>query len=357
MVDSKGSLERVTIEGNTLEIAGWAATSGAGIVDGFVVTCAGTELAIEALETGLPSPDLRLHNPRHDASDRCRFRIRARLDRKAKARAESSVITCTPLVSGEEGQILVHLIEPAIPAPCPEEAAAVGGNFLEVSTAFLGHMIQLAGLRRDSHVLDVGCGIGRIAYMLAHYLDPAARYEGFDLVEGMIAWPRRWITRRFPNFQFRKFDVYNGRYHPGGALEASEFRFPYEAECFDLVLLISVFTHMRAHGICNYLDEVRRVLRPGGRCLATCFLLNEESRLLIGAGKSSLNLVHPLAGGFTIDRKVPERAIGFEEAQVLGWIADRGFTLRTRNYGSWCGRRRFLSYQDLLVYQKPQAAA
>jgi len=40
----------------------------------------------------------------------------------------------------------------------------------------------------------------------------------------------------------------------------------------------------------NYLKEISRVLKPGGRCFITYFLLNNESEKLIKTGKSSQNL-------------------------------------------------------------------
>src|SRR5262249_5025506 len=119
-----------------------------------------------------------------------------------------------------------------------------------------------------------------------------------------------------------------------------------------LVFLTSVFTHMLAADVRHYLDEFERVLRPGGHCLTTCFLLNEESRAAIAGGRSSMALVHPMADCCTTNCEVPEEAVGFDEGLLLEWIAERGFTLRGRHYGAWCGRSRFTSYQDILVYQK-----
>jgi ubiquinone/menaquinone biosynthesis C-methylase UbiE len=37
----------------------------------------------------------------------------------------------------------------------------------------------------------------------------------------------------------------------------------------------SLFTHIRPAEVENYLREMARVLKPGGRCLAAFFMLNE----------------------------------------------------------------------------------
>ena len=58
-----------------------------------------------------------------------------------------------------------------------------------------------AGLRPDHHVIDIGCGSGRLALPLTNFLR-RGRYEGFDIDPDMIAWCRRSITPRHPDFGF-----------------------------------------------------------------------------------------------------------------------------------------------------------
>lgn len=50
----------------------------------------------------------------------------------------------------------------------------------------------------------------------------------------------------------------------------------------------------------NYLSEVTRVLRPGGRCLISFFLLNEESLPLVEQNKSPIALPHQIGPARTI---------------------------------------------------------
>src|SRR2546422_703366 len=45
----------------------------------------------------------------------------------------------------------------------------------------LGHLARLAGLEPAHAVLDVGCGIGRLARPLATSLDERGSYAGFDV--------------------------------------------------------------------------------------------------------------------------------------------------------------------------------
>jgi SAM-dependent methyltransferase len=355
MIETIGCLESAVVEGGRLTLQGWAMPLGAGVVEGFRASWAGRPLTELEVAKGLPSPDIQSQHPSLDQSGRCRFRLRARLNGEGKT-AGSAAVTCTPLIGQEEGDIMVKLIDPDIPFPSEEDIRFIGGGFLEFSCIGLGLLVQRAGLRPDSEVLDVGCGVGRVAYALTQYLRPAARYEGIDIVDRLIDWAGRTISPRFPNFSFRKADIYNKHYNPHGPVRASEYRFPYEDESFDLIFLTSVFTHMLTAEVRHYLDEFHRLLRPGGRCLSTCFLLNAESEALIRAGKSNQNLVHPLDDHcYAVLADVPEASIGFKEPALLGWIAERGFTLQGHYYGNWCGRAGRTHYQDILVYTKPES--
>jgi len=355
MVESLGSLDVVKLENGALILEGWSATSKHGPVDAFKVALRGRELPLLDANLGMPSPDVKAAFPNLDHAESCRFHLRCGLSAEESKTAETSVIALTPFFQGRPGKIEVHLMATALPEPSAEDILMIGGGFLEVSREFLRHFLQLAELKPDASILDVGCGVGRMAYMLAHYLRPEARYEGFDVIGHLVDWASAEISSRHPNFHFQKVDIYNKHYNPTGAYRASEFRFPFEDESFDFIFLTSVFTHMFGQDVRHYLDEFNRVLRPNGRCLTTCFLLNDESKALIHEEKSTQNLVHPIADCFTSNPDDPEAAVGFEEPLLLQWIRERGFELEEKRLGSWCRRPEFLSYQDILVYRKVDA--
>ena len=132
-----------------------------------------------------------------------------------------------------------------LPMPSKEEGMTVGnGDFKEIGEEFLQLFTRLGGLKPNHDVLDVGCGIGRMALALVNYLEPTSRFEGFDIVKHGIDWCEKNITTRWPNFNFQHSDIYNKCYNESGRQVSRKYQFPYEDNSFDFVFLTSVFTHM-----------------------------------------------------------------------------------------------------------------
>jgi SAM-dependent methyltransferase len=221
-------------------------------------------------------------------------------------------------------------------------------DFVETGDEFLGHFVELGGLKPTDAVLDVGSGIGRMARPLAGFLAAEGSYDGFDVNRDGIGWCRRHYARH-DRFHFLLADLYNRRYNPFGAHSATEYRFPYDDASFDFAILTSVLTHLLESEADHYLAETARVLRPGGRVLATFFLLNDESRRLIASGATSLGFLDPEAHVAVVDVDVPEEAVAYDEGWVGERLAEHGLSIQATRYGSWSGREEATSFQDLIV--------
>jgi ubiquinone/menaquinone biosynthesis C-methylase UbiE len=244
-----------------------------------------------------------------------------------------------------------------VPTPPDSLIAFVGGHdFKLVGEVLKGHFVNLAQLHPHHKVLDVGCGVGRVAVALTSFLSSQGEYWGIDITKRGIQWCRKEITTRYPNFHFEWCDVHNKAYHPTGKRRASTYTFPFPDGTFDFVFLTSVFTHMLPSDYEHYLSESSRVVKPGGKCLATFFLLNEESRKLMASGASNERFAHQIDGCWVADKNMPEAAVAYEEAGVRHLYEQLGFqTGPAVFYGAWCGRGSFVDYQDMIIATKSAA--
>ena len=236
----------------------------------------------------------------------------------------------------------------------PRKLIYVGrGDFLAVGEEFAGYLVGLCNLRPEESVLDVGCGVGRIAIPLTQYLAGEGSYDGFDIVGPGIEWCRQRITTKYPRFIFKLLDVTNTLYNPAGRVDPLEVRFPYEDETFDLVFVVSVFTHMLPQGVEHYLSEIFRVLKSEGRCLMTAFLIDDVAEQHLAEGVSPLYPRFNCGLYRVISKDSQEITVFHEQANLLRLIEASGLRLaRNIDYGSWCGRRNYLSYQDVVVAEK-----
>jgi SAM-dependent methyltransferase len=240
-----------------------------------------------------------------------------------------------------------------------------GGDYREIGAHWFDHLTTLGQLRPTERILDVGCGVGRIAMPLTHYLRDGGSYDGFDIAPPAIDWCQQHIAARHPHFRFQHANIYNEFYNPAGDRRARSYHFPYAANTFDVVVLTSVFTHMRPQDIEHYLCEMARVLKPGGRGVITFFLINSAVTANIRAGKGafklpySLNRPHAPIGTDvaygecrheTIEQL--ERVIGYDERWVSDQFARCGFDLQPAVYGWWSGRESRSSFQDVVLARK-----
>ncbi len=241
-----------------------------------------------------------------------------------------------------------------VPSPPDDLVHLVGGDLAGAGAEFMEYFTSFCRLRPDEHVLDVGSGIGRMAVPLTRYLTPAARYRGFDITARSVQWCQEHITPAYSNFEFVHAPVFNRFYNPGSMLQAVAYRFPYDDASFDFVFLTSVFTHMLPDDLRHYAEEIARVLKPGGRCLISYFLLNDESVGLMQGGFSGPYVFQNASAAHSvIGHAVPEAAVAYREQHVRALYGEFGLRIESPiRYGRWCGRLDGLSLQDLVLAVK-----
>jgi SAM-dependent methyltransferase len=222
------------------------------------------------------------------------------------------------------------------------------GDLDQVGAEYLGHFREIGGLEAGDDVLDIGCGVGRMASPLTTYLSEGT-YHGFDVMEPTISSCRRRFSS-FPNFHFEHVDVFNGKYNPKGRIPPAEFCFPYADATFDFAFAISVFTHMLPADVERYLREAARVLRPGGSILATWFVMTPEAATLVEEGQSDVRFDVQHDGVWQADAREAEAAVAYRLDDVSDLYRRASLELlEPIRYGRWSGAADGLSYQDVLV--------
>jgi ubiquinone/menaquinone biosynthesis C-methylase UbiE len=166
-------------------------------------------------------------------------------------------------------------------------------------------------------LLDFGCGCGRVLRQWSSL--PATDVHGTDYNPRLIAWCRE-------NLLFATFGV-NGLAPP----------LAYEDERFELVIAISVFTHLTADLERRWIAELHRVLAADGRLLVSTrgtawvdHLTQEEQEAYLAgdrvdryaeaAGSNLMGVFHPIdyvrdrmAPGFVLTHTEPNAFAGGQQ--------------------------------------------
>jgi SAM-dependent methyltransferase len=220
------------------------------------------------------------------------------------------------------------------------------GDFRRIGDELAALLVRSGNLQPGQRVLDIGCGVGRVAIPLTRLLSSGGSYDGFDIVKRWIRWCRRNITPRYPNFRFVHADIYNSHYNRSG-VPAAQFRFPYADASFDLAFATSVFTHLDVEAMRNYLAEAQRVLRPGGTLLATFFLLDDEVKSRLGTD-TALDFKVDRGSWRLLDEHDPDWAIAIERNLLTDLLPPNAWHEPQIEHGSW-RHRGGTSFQDVVV--------
>jgi ubiquinone/menaquinone biosynthesis C-methylase UbiE len=141
-------------------------------------------------------------------------------------------------------------------------ALAVGGDFDRVGNVETDVLLY-GGLHPGQALLDMGCGAGRLAAALDRR-GAEVKYTGIDIVERLLEYART----KAPNARF---------------INHQSLSIPLANESQDMVCAFSLFTHLLHHETYVYLQEIHRVLKPGGTLVFTFIELAREDHWFIFA--------------------------------------------------------------------------
>ncbi len=200
-------------------------------------------------------------------------------------------------------------------------------DFHDTGRDQLEFFVEMVGLQPSHRVLDIACGVGRLAIPLATYLDEKGSYDGFDIKEELIEWCQDKISARRSNFEFQLAKVAT-RWSPNEQVSVDKYRFPYPDKRFDLAYAGSIFTHILPGGARNYLEQAARVLRPGGRLVATWLVYNKRTLELTQTTDSVQRSWKFDHGEFRVkDDDQPEASIAYEEGVIRRMYAEAGLEI------------------------------
>jgi SAM-dependent methyltransferase len=146
-------------------------------------------------------------------------------------------------------------LSPATPPPAVHSmthgwVTEIGGSYYLADMVYES-MREIGRLpAAGSRVLDFSCSSGRVVRPLAAAL-PAVSWHGCDPNAGAIEWLRANVPA---------VDVLVSPTAPPLA---------FDDESFDLVFAVSVWSHYSAAGALRWLEELRRIVKPGGHVLLT----------------------------------------------------------------------------------------
>jgi SAM-dependent methyltransferase len=127
-------------------------------------------------------------------------------------------------------------------------------------------------------------------------------------------------------------DVRSTRYAKRGAADPSDLPFPYPDAAFDMVCAFEVFMHIPLDGVRNYLDEIRRVLRPEGTAVLTFMAIWEHEDEPVYQGRPWVSI----GGG--VRTRFPEKdglSMGYEIGLLREVFRTAGLDLITEIEGLW----------------------
>ncbi|WJW66351.1 class I SAM-dependent methyltransferase [Candidatus Chlorohelix allophototropha] len=211
-------------------------------------------------------------------------------------------------------------------------------------------------------MLEIGCGLGRIAFPLRFLISQYGSYDGFEITREKVDFLQANFQKTFPNFRFVWANIHNTYYNPYGEMDAREYIFPYTDNSFDLIYAASVYTHLLPDYTAHYFSEAARVLKKGGRCVFSFFLLDNYQ-----PGRVRLNLFSSPIFNFDFsyqnygdefaigNTENPEEMTAYRLGMVERFAAEAGLELAQPPIdGKWSGKsQKWLSTQDLVILVKP----
>ena len=221
----------------------------------------------------------------------------------------------------------VRLVDDTLPVPDPARMRRVHGDadpgpfrmagydrFRKLEEAFT--QVSGHGFESGMRILDWGCGSGRLA---RYFTDrPGVSLTGVDVDADNIG----WCSANLPVGAFTAIPLHPPTQLPDAA--------------FDLVLGVSVFTHLTEHVQFEWLRELQRITRPGGH-------------LLLSVHANAVLAQQPALADSAWEQWERRGFVDGHSPDMDGVLPEAGYYRTTLHHPSYI-EREWTKYFDLLMF-------
>jgi SAM-dependent methyltransferase len=226
----------------------------------------------------------------------------------------------------------------------------LGGGRFDYFGGFTAQLLSdLVSLEPTAQVLEIGCGSGRTALALTKILEKG-RYMGVDIDAPSIEACQNNKLLQDSGFAFQHIDVHNAMYNAQGQSSSTSYQFPFEEESVDVIFLISVFTHMLPKEVDHYIHEISRMLKPGGKCFLSTFIMDYgyEGKIVSFPYAHEHYRLHL--------ETLPEKAVGYSKGFFEESFTAANMLFYNQAFGNWRSfaiKEPITEFgQDVLVFEK-----
>lgn len=193
----------------------------------------------------------------------------------------------------------------------------VVGEGIEKFGALELSILRKEGLVPTATLVDLGCGIGRLAAKVAPYL-VGGKYIGTDISQAILTRAAQRIAEVVPDPPCELTWI-----------KQDDNTFPIADDSVDMICAFSVFTHTEHEDTFNILRDARRIARPGAKFVLSCLPMNLEASRLIFAASAEMDFDKRWAEVRNVTTSVDLMEV---VALMAGWTTTRWYRGDEKNF-------------------------